>query len=308
AVLRLAQAIEISGPGDTLAIDLLDHIAALEAQVTGIGAVIHVDDNHAFISVAHLQLIDERRRKIGDLDPGKWRARPDYDLFAWQVWRGLQRDSHRLLASRPHDAKARGATKRLGREAVIESVRVLDVLTIDRHDEIPGLERSARRRAVRRDIRDQRTGRTFEAHAVGDIGRDCLQLGTKPGPRHRLAAGLGRSHHHLYHVRRDREADALRATGARENSSVDADKLAGHIDQRTTGIAWIDRSVCLDEKLIVADSDLRARQRGNDAMGHRLSDPERVANRKHKVTNLQCIGISEVEDRKTFVAILDPED
>src|SRR5262249_27572248 len=151
-VLRLAQALEILRLADALAVDLLDDVAALEAQIAGIGTVIHVDDNHALVSIAHLQLIDERRRKIGDLDPGKRRARPDDDLFAWCVWRDLQGDSHRLLASGPHDAEARGAAERLGREAIIERVGVLDVLTIDRHDQIARLERSARRRAVRGNI------------------------------------------------------------------------------------------------------------------------------------------------------------
>src|SRR5262245_64658322 len=39
-VLRLAQAIEVLGPCDALAIDLLDDVAALEAQIAGIGTVI----------------------------------------------------------------------------------------------------------------------------------------------------------------------------------------------------------------------------------------------------------------------------
>src|SRR5262245_43045913 len=166
-VLRLAQAVEVLGLCDAFAIDLLDDVAALESQIAGIGTVVHVDDHHAFISIAHLQLVDERRRKIGDFDPRKRRARPDDNLLAWRVWRDLQGDSHCLLVSGAHDAEARGAAERLGCEAIVESVGVLDVLTVDRHDKIAGLERSACRRAVRRDIRDQRTGRTFEPHAVG---------------------------------------------------------------------------------------------------------------------------------------------
>src|SRR4029079_14353292 len=113
AVLRLAQALEIAGPGNAFAIDLLDHVAALGAQIAGVGTVIYVDDDHALVSIAHLELVDERRRKIGDLDARKRRTRVNHDLLARHFRRNLQRNRHGLLASAPHDATPRGDAQQL---------------------------------------------------------------------------------------------------------------------------------------------------------------------------------------------------
>ena len=97
----LGQALKVAGLANALAIDLLDHVAALEAEIAGIGAVIDVDDDDALIGILQLQFVGERRRKIGDLDARKRRARADHDLIARRFRRGLQRDRHRLFAPAP---------------------------------------------------------------------------------------------------------------------------------------------------------------------------------------------------------------
>ena len=53
----------------------------------------------------------------------------------------------------------------------------------------------------------------------------------------------------------------------------------------------IDRGVGLDEELVVGDADLRARQRRDDAVRHRLPDAERIADGEHQVADLQLVGI-----------------
>ena len=60
--------------------------------------------------------------------------------------------------------------------------------------------------------------------------------------------------------------------------------------------------VGLDEELIVGDADLRARQRRDDAVRHRLPDAERIADRQHHVADLQRVGIGEFECREVFLA------
>ena len=86
----------------------------------------------------------------------------------------------------------------------------------------------------------------------------------------------------------------MRAARARIDRRVDANEPAGHIDQRTAGIAGINRRVGLDEELIIADADLGARHRRDDAMGDGLADPERIADRQHQIADLQLVGIGEI--------------
>ena len=54
----------------------------------------------------------------------------------------------------------------------------------------------------------------------------------------------------LRHVRRNREADADVAAGARQDLRVDADQLALRVHQRAAGVAVVDRRVGLQEVLV----------------------------------------------------------
>src|SRR6202034_80826 len=103
------------------------------------------------------------------------------------------------------------------------------------------------------------------------------------------------------------KADTLRPTGARIDGRVDADEAPLDVDQRAPGIPRIDRRVGLDEELIIADADLRARERRNDAVRHRLPDAERIADRQHHVADLKLVRIAELEHRKALVRDLDAQ-
>ena len=158
-----------------------------------------------------------------------------------------------------------------------------------------------------RDVGDQRAGGNAKPQRLGDLGRHRLQPGAEPRPLHRLAAALGGGDHDAHHVGGDRKADALRAAGAREDRGVDADELAGHVDQRAAGIAGVDRGIGLDEELVVGDADLRARQRRDDAVGDGLPDAEGIADRQHDVADQQLVRIGKIQRREFFLAILDPQ-
>ena len=201
----------------------------------------------------------------------------------------------------------RGAAERLGGEAIIEGVDVIDRLVVDRNNDVAGLETGLRGRAARRHVGDQRTGRPLELHAVGNVGGELLQLGAEPGPQHGVAAAFGGGHHHPHHVGGNGEADALRAARAREDRGVDADQPAGHIDQRAARITRVDRSIGLDEELIVGDADLRARQSRDDAVRHGLTDAERIADGEHDVAHLERVGIGEIQHRKLLVRVLEAQ-
>ena len=110
----------------------------------------------------------------------------------------------------------------------------------------------------------------------------------------------------LDHVDGNGEADPHAAAGTRIDRRIDADQLAVEIDQRAAGIAGIDGGVGLDEEAVVADSDLRARKRGNYALSDRLADGERVADGDDKVTDFERVRIAKLEHRE-IPAALEPE-
>jgi hypothetical protein len=64
----------------------------------------------------------------------------------------------------------------------------------------------------------------------------------------------------------------------------------------------IDRRVGLHEELVVGDPDLGARQRRDDAAGHRLADAEGVAHRQHEIADLERVGIAEWQSRQRLAA------
>ncbi len=110
-------------------------------------------------------------------------------------------------------------------------------------------------------------------------------------------------HHALDHVDRNGEAEPHAAAGARIDHRIDADQPAVEIDERAAGIARIDRRVGLDEEAVVARADLGARQRRHDALGHRLSDAERVADGDDEVADLERVRIAHLERRETVAAL-----
>jgi len=94
--------------------------------------------------------------------------------------------------------------------------------------------------------------------------------------------------------------------GTRNDRRIDADQPPVQVDQRAARIARIDRGVGLDEEAVVADADLRARQRRNDALGDGLADAERIADRDDEIADLDRIGVAKLEHRERLVAH-DPE-
>ena len=130
---------------------------------------------------------------------------------------------------------------------------------------------------------DQRALRLLQAEAVGDVRRHRLDLHADPAARHRaLVLELGDDR--LHGVGRDREGDADRAAGRREDRGVDADHIAFDVEGRAAGIALVHRRVDLDEVVIGAGADVAAARR-HDAGGHGAAEAERIADREHPVAD-----------------------
>src|ERR1700730_4701020 len=97
------------------------------------------------------------------------------------IGRAFECDGNFHFSPRPHDSQLCGPAERPGGEPVIESVRIIDGLTIDPEDEGTGLDTSPPCWTAGGDRGDQRAGGSSKAEAVGDFLGDCLQLGPEPG-------------------------------------------------------------------------------------------------------------------------------
>ncbi len=115
-----------------------------------------------------------------------------------------------------------GAGERIGRR---------DRLAVKRHDHVAALNAGFLGRATRHHLGHQGATRLVEPQFFHHLVGDRLDLHAEP-------AALGAAefdqllHHRPRHRRRHRKADADRAAGLREDRGVDANHLAGLVEQR----------------------------------------------------------------------------
>jgi hypothetical protein len=105
-------------------------------------------------------------------------------------------------------------------------------------------------------------------------------------------------HHAAHQIHRNGDADALGAHLLTEHRGVDAHELATRVDQRATGVADVDGRIGLDEAFVRRDAELRTARRADDAVRHRLREPERIADRQHRIADLQRVGTAELHHRQ----------
>src|SRR5205085_2610201 len=79
-------------------------------------------------------------------------------------------------------------------------------------------------------------------------------------------------------------------------------------DERAAGVARVDRRVGLDEEAKIADAELGAGQRRDDAAGDGLPDAERIADRQHEIADLELVAVAQLERRKALAGRLDLEE
>src|SRR3974390_926412 len=104
----------------------------------------------------------------------------------------------------------------------------------------------------------------------------------------------------VHGVRGNRERNADRAAGRREDRRVDAYHIAFGIEGRAAGIAFVHRRVDLDKVVIGAGTDVPAARR-YDAGGNGAAEAERIANREHPVADARClIGHFHIGKRPTI--------
>src|SRR5438105_463506 len=121
-------------------------------------------------------------------------------------------------------------------------------------------------------------------------GRDGLAGGDDADPGRRHATVLDEiGNDAIDDVDGDSEADASAGTRRREDRRVDADQPSRRIQQRPARIAGIDRGIGLDHvrDLATAAGRQPALERADDSAGQRLIEPEGIADRKRRLTDLE---------------------
>src|SRR5271170_750958 len=111
----------------------------------------------------------------------------DLALVARGVGQALQSDVDDDILALPDEADPRDPAERLGGEAVIERVRIVDRRAVDTDDEVAGLDPRTRGGTVGDKAGDERAARPLQSEAFGDFRRDFLKLCPEPRPLHRGA-------------------------------------------------------------------------------------------------------------------------
>ena len=99
------------------------------------------------------------------------------------------------------------------------------------------------------------------------------------------------------HVDRDREADSFAAAGTAGDRRVDADDLALEVHERAAAVAGIDGRVGLQEVLkadaVVAQFEIAAAFRADDAIGDRMAQAEGAAHRQDEIADVDLVAVAD---------------
>ena len=200
-------------------------------------------------------------------------------------------DVEGLLLAVAHDGQ-------LGRVARFEVTdrgdqpgRAVDRRAVDGDHEVVDLDAGIGRRGAGIDARHHGT-----LAAVGAVGEPDAE--ERLGPLGALGLGAQRLDHRQRFAHRDREPDVRRRRGrtAAGDGGVDADDLAGGVDERAARVARRDRRIGLDQSVeecsVGAD---RAIERRHDAERDRrvAVEPEREADGDDLVAEAHAVGIGE---------------
>ena len=126
-----------------------------------------------------------------------------------------------------------------------------DRAPVDGEDHVARLEAGPGGRAALFDGADEGAAGFAEAEAVGERLVDGLDGDAEPAALH-LAGGHELALDVHRDVDRDREREALVAAAAGIDLRVDADHLAGHVEERAARVAGIHGDVGLDEGHVAA--------------------------------------------------------
>jgi len=155
-------------------------------------------------------------------------------------------------------------------------------IAIDMGDDVAAAQTAGGGRAARLHLDNDQRGGWCNAALLGRGSHQLLNLDAEPAAHHMTFADdvlqyLDRG------LDRNRKADAL-GRGLVEHRGVDADQVAVGVDQGTAGVAAVDRRVGLQEVFKGVQAQAAAGG-ADDALGHRLTETERIADGQHHIAD-----------------------
>src|SRR5205823_265627 len=96
-----------------------------------------------------------------------------------------------------------------------------------------------------------------------------------------------RIHHIASQIDRYGEADTLKAAAAAQDGGIDPDQAPLDIDQRTAGVAHIDRGIGLDEVFVSVNAKAAAANGADDAGRDGATDVERITDGHHCIADFE---------------------
>src|SRR5215211_4513639 len=172
-----------------------------------------------------------------------------------------------------------------------EILWILDVLAVELDDDIAGLDACRLGRSLVIDAGNQRAARGLDVEAFADLVGDLLDTDAEPAAT-KLAELAELIDHDGDRLGGHGETKTDRAAGRRDDQRVDADDLAFEVEQRSAGIAAVDRGVGLDVAVVGPLADVAVARR-DDAGRDRTAEAEGVSNRDHPLSEPQLVGIAE---------------
>src|SRR5882757_2283586 len=305
-LLQLIDALlDVGGVGHRFLGHLDDDVAGGQALVGGIRSAVDAGDDDALDAVLDLvsgaQILAQGRkietqRLLGHRLLRRLVLGLGSDLHLVGILQPAERDLvGLLLALADDDDVDLLADRGVGHDAR-QVFRLLDILVVELDDDVAGFDAGRLGRSLVFDACDQGAARRLDVEALGDLVRHGLDAHAEPAAA-KFAELLKLRHHAGDRLGGHGKADADRAAGGRNDQRVDADDFAVEVEQRTAGIAAIDRGVGLDVAVVGAGRDIAVLRR-DDARGHRATEAERIADRDYPFAEPELVGIAELHRRQ----------
>ena len=289
AVLVLGeQLLQLARGGHVPAVDLENQVALLNPGLVGLAVGTHTDHDHAGLPV-DVQVLGYLRRQVGNLQA----------VFALFFHLGLAGIGERqgplgdlhvegFLLAVADDRDFGGLAHRQGGGLGRQFAAVLDLLSIDRGDDVFGLDAGLIRRVAGDHVGHQHAFGLLRSVILSQIALEVLDVHPQPAAGDfavflELGDDLGG------HVDRDGKPDAL-AVG--DDGRVDAHHLAVQVQQRSAAVARVDGGVGLDEIVIGTGAD-DAALGADDAGRNGLLQAEGTADGHHPFADLQVRGAAQ---------------
>src|SRR5207247_670238 len=136
------------------------------------------------------------------------------------------------------------------------------------------------------------------------LRREFLEVDSQSSTRDG-ALFLQLGHYVTNQVDRNCESNSLVSTASGQDRGIDANQFTAAVDERTAGVAGIDRSIRLNEVLIVFDAEASTAGSADDSHGHRLAETKGIAHGERDIADVHFGRIAQSHVREVSGIDLD---